>query len=126
MFLRGFEPSVTISPQTADDLGLEVRYVGEIVVPTRPLDGARSADFSDAALGFTSVVWPQGRPVPGPLGFITHDRAPGAGEILFVVLTALAVVATVLSVMLAAGRRRPISPPCRRSAPAARRYGATG
>ncbi|MFQ6484301.1 FtsX-like permease family protein [Brachybacterium epidermidis] len=103
MFLRGFEPSVTISPETADGLGLEVRYVGEIVVPTRPLDGARSADFSDAALGVTSVVWPQSRPVPGPLGFITHGRAPGAGEILFVVLTALAVAATVLSVML--GRR---------------------
>lgn len=103
IFLRGFEPSVTISPQTAEELGLQVRYVGEIVIPTRPVDGARSADFTDAAHGVTTVVWPQGRPVPDALGFVTYGRVPATGEILLVLLTVFALVATVLSVML--GRR---------------------
>ncbi|MBM7499451.1 ABC transporter permease [Brachybacterium muris] len=103
MFLRGFEPTVALSPQTAEELGLDVRYVGEIVEPTHPLDGVASADFSDAALEITTVVWPATRPEPDVLGFVSYGRLPAQGAVVLVLLTALAIAATVLSVTL--GRR---------------------
>src|SRR5699024_7331201 len=37
-FVSGFEPAVTISPETARAWGIPTRYVGEVIVPTDSLD----------------------------------------------------------------------------------------
>ena len=103
LFLRGFEPHVTISPATAQELGFETRYLGEIVLTPEPVDGAGRQELTEAALAITPTVWPDARPAANTMGVVTYDRTPSQWEALTAALTVLAVMAVVLSVQL--GRR---------------------
>lgn len=99
-FMSGFEPAVTISPETARAWGIPTRYVGEIVVPTDSLQSNDLEKLREAALAESPVVQVSGRPAPDAFG-LTSGRSWTL--FLFGAATVLAAVATLLSMALGRG-----------------------
>lgn len=102
-FLRGAEPSITMTPQMAQELELPSRYVGEIVVPEQELDLAAAQAWGDQAREVTTLAWPLVEPTPDALGFAAWGLGPSPARPLLWGLTCLAVLATLLA--LALGRK---------------------
>lgn len=100
VFVRGFEPYLAVSPETAARLGLEPRFVGVIGQPTRPLDGAGAERFADHAEEVTTTVWPATNPRPDALGFIRGSASLPMAELALIGAVLLAVVAIAVSVAL--------------------------
>lgn len=103
VFLRGFEPYVTMTPQTAADLGLTPRYVGVMVQPVRPvgLAGlAGSNQWINTVGDITTVVMVAANARADALGFVTQQAGLPLAEFVLAGLTALAVVAIAVSVAL--------------------------
>ena len=99
-FVSGFEPAVTISPETARAWGIPTRYVGEVIVPTDSLQADDLEELREAALAESPVVQVSGKPAPDALG-LTSDRR---WTLFFVgAATVLAAVATLLSMALGRG-----------------------
>lgn len=99
-FVRGFDPVVAISPQTARDLGLTPRFVGVIAVPPAPLGRVAAARFTDDVAQITSVVWPVVNVRADVLGFVSLSDGLPIGELALGFLVLLAVVAVAVCVAL--------------------------
>ncbi|MFT3797296.1 FtsX-like permease family protein [Microbacterium sp.] len=99
-FLRGFAPSLTVSPATAHALGVaEFDYLGEYVLTDRPLTTAelnRARELVTAHTSLVNVATPQ---FVEPWG--------GDGTLIAVLgLASLAVAATIVSLLLARTQAR--------------------
>lgn len=99
-FVSGFEPTVTISPETARAWEIPTRYVGEVIVPTQPLQAADLEELQEAALASSPVVQVSGEPAPDAFGLTSS----GSWTLFLVgAATVLAAFATFLSMALGRG-----------------------
>lgn len=94
-FLRGFDGYVTITPETAAELGIQTLYIGEILTLPAPLTAASEEELRDAAAAVTPLASPGTWPVSTIFG------GPGPGfAIPFALVTALGMLTAVLTVLL--------------------------
>lgn len=99
-FLRGFAPSLTVSPETARARGIErFDYVGEYVLTERPLSAGelnRARDLVSAHTSLAQVATPD---------YVEPWGGDGA-LITLLALAGLAVIATTVSLLLARTQAR--------------------
>lgn len=100
LFLRGFEPYVTITPEMATEWGFSPRYVGVIVVPSEPIDGPGLDAWSTHIAQITSTVWMAGNPRSDALGFINYQYGLPLAEALLFALTILTALASGVALAL--------------------------
>ncbi|WP_156954067.1 FtsX-like permease family protein [Brachybacterium phenoliresistens] len=62
IFLHGAEGSLVMSPGTARELSIPLRYIGEVLVVPDPLDAEKAAHLEDAAAEVTTLSWPDAAP----------------------------------------------------------------
>ena len=99
-FLRGFEPELAISPQTAAELHLPLRYVGEVVVPKQSLTPAVARQWEQQARDVTDLAWPSTHPTADLLGLETSGGEPSPAAPIMWGLTGVAALAVMLALAL--------------------------
>lgn len=95
VFVRGFAPLITVSPATAEALGVtDLRYVGGYVTTTHELSRSEVAQAEDLIRKHTALIYYSSPQLPYPWGTME-------GLVPIVALAALALAAATISILLA-------------------------
>ncbi|MFC0673774.1 FtsX-like permease family protein, partial [Brachybacterium hainanense] len=94
MFVHGAEGSLTMTAQTAAELGIPLRYVGEVLELPRPLDAAGAQRLETAVAEVSALGWLSAVPRGAVLGGM--DRMPAAMLVMLVLVAAFGASASMV------------------------------